>query len=92
MMDGSYKGYEYYQRVLRRLEETKGNKKKLRSLAISIAMDALQVEFSEISRSTIQKQVIHVFGPDIEKVNDELIEDLIDFAKDHDIAWAKERK
>ena len=88
MMDGSYNGYDYYQRILKRLEETNGNEKKLRSIAIQISMDMLEAEFSDLSRSTIQKNVVDVFGKDADKINEQLIDDLKDFAQAHEMEWA----
>lgn len=88
MMDGSYKGYDYYKRIQERVNETNGNEKKLRSIAIEITMDMLEVEFSDLSRSTIQKSVVNVFGKDVDKINDQLVDDLKDFAKDHEMEWA----
>ena len=88
MMDGSYKGEDYYLRIKERVEETNGNEKKLRSIAIQISMDMLETEFSDISRSTIQKNVVDVFGKDAEKINEQLIDDLKDFAKAHEMKWA----
>jgi len=88
MMDGSYKGEDYYLRIKERVEETNGNEKKLRSIAIQISMDMLETEFPDISRSTIQKNVVDVFGKDAEKINEQLIDDLKDFAKAHEMKWA----
>lgn len=88
MMDGSYKGEDYYKRIQKRVEESNGNEKKLRSIAIQISMDMLEAEFSDLSRSTIQKNTVDVFGTDAEKINEQLIDDLKDFAKAHEMGWA----
>ncbi|MCK4545412.1 hypothetical protein KAU43_07725 [candidate division WOR-3 bacterium] len=91
MMDGSYKGEDYYLRIKERIEETNGNEKKLRSIAIQISMDLLEAEFPDLSRSTIQKNVVDVFGKDAEKINEQLIDDLKDFAKAHEMEWAMKK-
>ena len=89
MMDGSYKGENYYKMIQKRVEESNGNEKKLRSIAIQISMDMLETEFPTISRSTIQKNVVEVFGNDANRINDQLIDDLKDFAISHDMDWTK---
>ena len=87
MADGSYRGEPYYRRVLERLKESGGNRRKLRSLAIEIMMDALSDDNTELSRSTIQRYVVQVFGSDLDRLNDMLVDDLIEMAEEHEIKW-----
>jgi len=92
-MDGSYRGSDYYHRVLDRLRESGGNERKLRSLAIEIFMDSLEDDYEGISRSTIQRTVVKSFSKDeLERLNDMLVDRLIVFARDHDIDWAVDRR
>jgi DNA-binding ferritin-like protein (Dps family) len=90
MVDGSYdlpkhgSDYEHYQSNLRYLRDNINNKKKMRSMAISEFLNMVEVDY-DVSRSTASKVLKETFGSDIEMFNDQLIDDLYDFASDHDI-------
>jgi len=92
MADGSYTGEPYYRAILSKLKDSEGKDKALRSLAIGITLDMMQQEFPDLSRSTIQKALVKHLGPDLEKTNKILVQELRDMAKNHDIPWAIEHR
>jgi len=80
-IDGSYKGESHYKENIRRITEAKGNRKKLKSFAIQSFVEFLSSEF-EISSSTIQKTVVNSLSDkQLERLNNELIDDSLDLIK-----------
>ena len=89
-IDGSYSypgnepGYKFVERLRSNVKDlmklkSESSYKKLRSLAISLFLDLLSVEFTDISRSTIQKTLVKHFTPkELELLNHHLVDDLVE--------------
>jgi hypothetical protein len=82
-IDGSHSyprnepGYKYVERLRQRVIEANDNEKKLTSIAIENFMNMLEVEYPELSRSTLQKTIVKNFSrDDLSKLNKSLVEDL----------------
>lgn len=78
-IDGSYKGEKHYRMNLEFIHNAKDNRRKMRAFVIGSMLDFLNIEYPEISRSTIQKGIIEALSKDeLEALNNELIEDAKD--------------
>jgi len=74
---GNQPGYKFVERMRERVADAKGNDKKLTGLVVESFMNAMSVEFPEISRSTIQKTILKHFKPDeLKRFNQDLLDDL----------------